>query len=213
MADVLYYCSYCKKFRPHKITGKCKWCNSPLKPEFKDSNDYYNAHYKDPDFKEQERNYESICKEKTLRNSTPAQTSFDENNVTVSDSIPGKIIVKNLGMVSGTDNYTAGLIGEGYGHTTTSYAIKRATSNMIKQAVSKGANAIVSCKTTTSAGTWGAVVLTITGSAVVVKDQVDSVSTRGFSATDEIIKFKQLLDMGIITQDEFNAKKKELLGL
>lgn len=33
------------------------------------------------------------------------------------------------------------------------------------------------------------------------------------SAADEIVKFKTLLDQGIITQEEFNAKKKELLGL
>ena len=33
------------------------------------------------------------------------------------------------------------------------------------------------------------------------------------SAADELIKYKQLLDMGAITQDEFDAKKKSLLGL
>lgn len=33
------------------------------------------------------------------------------------------------------------------------------------------------------------------------------------SAADEIIKFKQLLDAGVITQEEFDAKKKQLLGL
>ena len=33
------------------------------------------------------------------------------------------------------------------------------------------------------------------------------------SAADELLKFKQLLDMGAITQDEFDAKKKQLLGL
>lgn len=33
------------------------------------------------------------------------------------------------------------------------------------------------------------------------------------SAADELKKFKELLDMGIITEEEFNAKKKELLGL
>jgi hypothetical protein len=33
------------------------------------------------------------------------------------------------------------------------------------------------------------------------------------SAADEILKFKQLLDMGAITQEEFDAKKKQLLGL
>lgn len=34
-----------------------------------------------------------------------------------------------------------------------------------------------------------------------------------FSAADELKKFKELLDMGIITQEEFDAKKKQLLGL
>lgn len=33
------------------------------------------------------------------------------------------------------------------------------------------------------------------------------------SPADELKKFKELLDMGIITQDEFDAKKKQLLGL
>ncbi|MGB7594109.1 MAG: SHOCT domain-containing protein [Erysipelotrichaceae bacterium] len=32
------------------------------------------------------------------------------------------------------------------------------------------------------------------------------------SVADEIIKFKQLLDQGILTQEEFDKKKKELLG-
>ena len=34
-----------------------------------------------------------------------------------------------------------------------------------------------------------------------------------FSAADEILKFKELLDKGIITQEEFDMKKKQLLGL
>ena len=33
------------------------------------------------------------------------------------------------------------------------------------------------------------------------------------SAADEIRKFKELLDMGAITQEEFDAKKKQILGL
>lgn len=33
------------------------------------------------------------------------------------------------------------------------------------------------------------------------------------SGADEILKFKELLDQGIITKKEFDAKKKELLGL
>ncbi|WP_253701669.1 SHOCT domain-containing protein [Bacillus sp. FJAT-27445] len=32
-----------------------------------------------------------------------------------------------------------------------------------------------------------------------------------FSAADEILKYKQLLDLGILTQEEFNRKKEELL--
>ena len=33
------------------------------------------------------------------------------------------------------------------------------------------------------------------------------------SAADEVLKLKNLLDMGIITQEEFDTKKKELLGI
>ena len=33
------------------------------------------------------------------------------------------------------------------------------------------------------------------------------------SAADELKKYKELLDMGAITQEEFDAKKKQLLGL
>ena len=33
------------------------------------------------------------------------------------------------------------------------------------------------------------------------------------SAADELKKFKELLDSGIISQEEFDAKKKQLLGL
>ena len=33
------------------------------------------------------------------------------------------------------------------------------------------------------------------------------------TVADEIKKFKELLDMGAITQEEFDAKKKQLLGL
>ena len=33
------------------------------------------------------------------------------------------------------------------------------------------------------------------------------------SAADEIRKYKELLDMGAITQEEYDAKKKQLLNL
>ena len=35
----------------------------------------------------------------------------------------------------------------------------------------------------------------------------------GASAADEIVKFKQLLDQGIITQEEFDKKKQQLLNI
>ena len=37
--------------------------------------------------------------------------------------------------------------------------------------------------------------------------------TPQISAAEEIKKFKELLDSGIITQEEFDAKKKQLLGI
>lgn len=40
-----------------------------------------------------------------------------------------------------------------------------------------------------------------------------SVSGSSTSTADEILKFKNLLDSGIITEDEFIAKKKQLLGI
>lgn len=33
------------------------------------------------------------------------------------------------------------------------------------------------------------------------------------TAADEVMKLKQLLDMGVISQEEFDKKKNELLGL
>ena len=45
------------------------------------------------------------------------------------------------------------------------------------------------------------------------KKQERSQNTGGISAADELFKFKNLCDMGVITQEEFEAKKKQLLGL
>lgn len=41
----------------------------------------------------------------------------------------------------------------------------------------------------------------------------DSCSSGVESSADEILKYKNLLDMGAITQEEFETKKKQLLGL
>lgn len=45
------------------------------------------------------------------------------------------------------------------------------------------------------------------------KMQPSIVSVNANSSADEIIKYKQLFDAGVITQEEFEAKKKQLLNL
>lgn len=44
-------------------------------------------------------------------------------------------------------------------------------------------------------------------------EQIPAAETPTTSAMDELKKLKELLDMGIVTQEEFDAKKKQLLGL
>lgn len=43
--------------------------------------------------------------------------------------------------------------------------------------------------------------------------QRQTVQTQTLSGADEILKYKSLLDSGIITQEEFNKKKKDILGI
>ena len=45
------------------------------------------------------------------------------------------------------------------------------------------------------------------------KEKSNSAGNAAISVADEIKKFIELLDMGAISQDEFDAKKKQLLGL
>lgn len=42
---------------------------------------------------------------------------------------------------------------------------------------------------------------------------IDNKTQKTESSADELLKWKKLLDSGVITQDEFNSKKKQLLGL
>ena len=44
-------------------------------------------------------------------------------------------------------------------------------------------------------------------------EQVKQQQTVAISCADELKKFKELLDSGVVTQEEFDAKKKQLLGL
>ena len=46
-----------------------------------------------------------------------------------------------------------------------------------------------------------------------MKKQQNISNQQPVSVADELKKFKELLDMGILTEEEFNVKKKELLGL
>ena len=41
----------------------------------------------------------------------------------------------------------------------------------------------------------------------------DKKASASYSVADEIMKYKKLLDMGVITQEEFEAKKRQLMGL
>ncbi|MFT8709685.1 MAG: PH domain-containing protein [Sporolactobacillus sp.] len=45
------------------------------------------------------------------------------------------------------------------------------------------------------------------------KNKNSAAETKTVSAADELLKYKQLLDAGVLTQEEFDAKKKQLLGL
>lgn len=53
----------------------------------------------------------------------------------------------------------------------------------------------------------------VTKEEAVQKKSNPNVAQSTVSAADELKKFKELLDMGVITQEEFDAKKKQLLGL
>lgn len=45
------------------------------------------------------------------------------------------------------------------------------------------------------------------------KSAVSASTPQPASQADEIVKFKNLLDQGIITEEEFTAKKKQILGI
>lgn len=47
----------------------------------------------------------------------------------------------------------------------------------------------------------------------VIENKVADASSKHIDNYDELIKLKELLDDGIITQEEFDTKKKEILGL
>ena len=48
---------------------------------------------------------------------------------------------------------------------------------------------------------------------IAVYKAIDKTAPSAFSPADELKKYKELLDAGAITQEEFDTKKKQLLGL
>lgn len=46
-----------------------------------------------------------------------------------------------------------------------------------------------------------------------ISDKAEAVSNKNTSQTNDLKKYKEMLDAGIITQEEFDAKKKQILGL
>lgn len=61
-------------------------------------------------------------------------------------------------------------------------------------------------------GFWCGFLLGIFG-ILIIAMQKDNTIKSDFSPADELKKYKELLDKDIITQEEFEAKKKELLNL
>ena len=139
--------------------------------------------------------------------------------LTSADFVPGKEITEIIGVVSGSNQYNpVGIVGEGLtGKTGDVYrksALDKATNIMLRDAFNQKADAVIKYNTETTL-VGPNILITVTGTAVRCRDVV-SANTENHNATsdaDEIIKFKQLLDQGIITQEEFDIKKKQILGL
>ncbi|TMV49526.1 bacteriochlorophyll 4-vinyl reductase [Paenibacillus mesophilus] len=61
-------------------------------------------------------------------------------------------------------------------------------------------------------------VIDVEAEVIEIEDDLDEEENvapvnKGFSVADELLKFKQLLDMGVLTQEEFDLKKAELLNI
>lgn len=201
------YCAKCKKFTKEAMftIGKCSCCKEMYEVDDIKYSGFFSEKYKNNYNVEEYENYK--FKRKQL-----------EENVTASDNIPGKEIVEVLGIVNGSWKYNpAGLIGEGLLMTDKDmqFALDMAKGRMIFKADKLEADAVISfAVTTTKIGNDNLV--SVTGTAVKVKDAEQATVNANdstVSGADEIIKYKNLLDSGIITQDEFDAKKKQLLGL
>lgn len=68
---------------------------------------------------------------------------------------------------------------------------------------------IIATKRNMDGGFWWGFFLWVIGIVVVALRPIDRIDDKA----DEIAKYKELLDNGALTQEEFDAKKKQLLGL
>lgn len=62
-------------------------------------------------------------------------------------------------------------------------------------------------------GFWCGFLLGIIGIIIVAVQENKNTSKNIIADADEIKKYKELLDNGVITQQEFEVKKKQLLGI
>lgn len=207
----MYYCAKCKKFTKEAMfkVGKCSSCKEMYEEDDMSYSISFLNKYKDG------YNMDNI--EEVFANYKKKRKQLEES-VTASEIIPGKEIVEVLGIVNGSWSYNpAGLLGEGLLMTDKNMqvALDFAKRRMIAKADKLEADAVISfAMTTTKMGNDNLV--SVTGTAVKVKDAEQATVNANdstVSGADEIIKYKNLLDSGIITQDEFDAKKKQLLGL
>ena len=232
------YCVRCKKFESFSENfikrgpSKCRECGTPIDERYIDSGSFYKEYRSEDDFSKIEASFPEIMLDFAKWSRDRAEMrriqekKKSENyasllkNIVTTDTIPGMKILKICGVVTGTDSYNpAGLIGEGYtskmGDLYMNGAIETAKKKMIEKARALNANAIVSFKTTSTSSAMNNVIVTATGTAVILEEERNErvVTPSTISIPDEILKYKALCDQGIITNEEFEAKKKQLLNL
>lgn len=137
-------------------------------------------------------------------------------------------IINNLGVVNtvslGTGVGTSiGGIGVGVGvanSTSTQEVNSLGLSIYFKDGKSAGVNFLHNCSTTMGSSVYNNALMQakelLNICEIIIKEnekKEEAPSISQSSSLDELKKLKELLDEGIITQEEFDLKKKELLGL
>ena len=124
--------------------------------------------------------------------------------------ICGKIICYTLEDLERNEHLAKGAIMSGIGGIATALSGHYAASAVQTQTGNDELSRMIDYDKCPSCGSRELVDLTDDDLARINAQQNGANSV---SSADELKKFKELLDMGIITQEEFDAKKKQLLGL